>query len=68
MDNLVPILVTIEFRGIAGELPIGSVLSVESCEAGVLRLRLVAMPEAAPKIGTPIIGTANESEAPNVET
>jgi hypothetical protein len=67
MDNLVPILVTIEFRGIVGELPIGSVLSVESCEAGVLRMRLVAMPEAAPEAGTPIVGTANENEVPNVD-
>ena len=42
-------LIRIEFRGIAGVLPIGATLAIESCEAGVLTVRVVsgATPHAA---------------------
>ena len=57
MDNLI----RIEFRGIAGLLPVGSVVTVEHCEAGVLIVRLVkpgdplpATVEPTPEPGTPV--------------
>jgi hypothetical protein len=35
-------VVTIEYRGMSGELEVGSTVTVESCHAGVLRLRRTA--------------------------
>ena len=42
-------LIKIEFRGIAGLLPLGSVVTVEHCEAGVLMVRLLKSGDPAPK-------------------
>jgi hypothetical protein len=40
-------IVTIEYRGIAGTLVVGSSVVVESCHAGVLRLRVAGSPSVA---------------------
>jgi hypothetical protein len=51
-------IVTIEFRGISVDLPVGSALVVESCAAGVLRLRRLftvdPKPDPAPAIIKPM--------------
>ena len=50
--------VTIEYRGIIGDLPIGSTVRVESWGAGVLRLRV------APAMGPTAALLAPKPEAP----
>lgn len=47
MDEIV-----VEYRGVSGELTPGEALTVESCEAGVLRLRRA--PASAPAVAAPL--------------
>lgn len=42
--------VKIEFRGIYGHLPVGATATVESCDAGVLCLRVIGQEPLSEKV------------------
>jgi len=56
-------LVTVEYRGVLGTLAVGSAFVVESCEAGVLRLR--AAPVATPPVTPTAEPGAQASDEPS---
>lgn len=49
-------LVTIEYRGVLGTLNVGDSFVVESCEAGLLKVR--ALPAAAAPVAAPVTASA----------
>jgi len=62
--------VTVEYRGVLGTLAVGSAFVVESCDAGLLRLRVAPLPAAAREptiakvpIAVPILTVEESSDA-----